>query len=302
MVRKRLRKTTRARHGLTVSSVHFADALRKCARMKRIGARHRTPGQLARKHLAEAIAHDSVADVSPAPSIEDMPLTVRHKLVLGVLALCVLAAVYWALHATGAVATITDKNALHDMIVHLGAWGPLTIIALMILAILVSPIPSAPIALASGAAYGHWWGTLYILLGSEAGALAAFGIARLAGHEAVHRWFGNRLKVGLFGSQNALMAIVFISRVLPFMSFDIVSYAAGLTVLSAWRFAIATLAGVAPISFLLAHVGTELATGETKRIFLSVLLLGMLTMVPIVVELVRARIARRRVAATGKPK
>ena len=231
-----------------------------------------------------------------------MPRTVRRKLVLGVLVLCALAAVYWSLHATGTLTTITDKSAIYDWIVRLGAWGPMIIIFLMMLAILISPIPSAPIALAAGAAYGHGWGTLYVLLGAEAGALAAFGVARLVGHDTVHRWFGDRLSVGLFGSQNALMVIVFVSRALPFMSFDLVSYAAGLTVLSTWRFAIATLAGVAPISFLLAHFGSEMATGETGRILLSVLALGSLTLIPVIIELVRERIASRRDNATAKPR
>lgn len=226
----------------------------------------------------------------------------RGKLVLGVLVLCALAAVYWALHATGALTTITDKSALHDWIVRLGAWGPLIIILLMLLAILISPIPSAPIALAAGAAYGHGWGTLYVALGAEAGALAAFGVARLVGHEAVHRWFGERLSVGLLGSQNALTGIVFVSRALPFMSFDMVSYAAGLTALSTWRFAIATLAGVAPISFLLAHFGSEMATGETNRILLSALALGALTLIPVAIELVRERLARGRANRAAKPK
>jgi uncharacterized membrane protein YdjX (TVP38/TMEM64 family) len=216
--------------------------------------------------------------------------------------LCALAAVYWLLHATGTLTTITDRSALHEIIVRLGAWGPLIIILLMMLAILISPIPSAPIALAAGAAYGHGWGTLYVLLGAEAGALAAFGVARLVGHDTVHRWFGDRLSVGLFGSQNALMLIVFVSRALPFMSFDLVSYAAGLTVLSTWRFAIATFAGVAPISFLLAHFGSEMASGESSRIFISVLALGGLTLIPVIIELVRERIASRRANAAAKPR
>ena len=231
-----------------------------------------------------------------------MSRTVKRKLVVGVLVLFAFGAVYWLLHATGTLTTITDKAALHEIIVRLGAWGPLIIILLMMLAILISPIPSAPIALAAGAAYGHGWGTLYVLLGAEAGALAAFGIARLVGHDTVHRWFGDRLSVGLFGSQNALMAIVFVSRTLPFMSFDLVSYAAGLTVLSTWRFAIATVAGVAPISFLLAHFGSEMATGETRRILVSVLMLGGLTLIPVIIELVRERIASRRANATVKPR
>lgn len=238
----------------------------------------------------------------PHPRRRTLALKPRRKLIFGVLMLIALAAIYWAMRESGALATITDRNALHAWVVRLGGWGPAGIVLLMMTAILISPIPSAPIALAAGAAYGHWWGTLYVLLGSEAGALAAFGIARLVGHEAVHRWFGDRLSVGLFGSQNALMGIVFVSRMLPFMSFDMVSYAAGLTVLSTWRFAIATFAGIAPISFLLAHFGTEMATGETDRILLSVLALGALTLIPVAVELVRERIVRRRRSSTDEPK
>lgn len=231
-----------------------------------------------------------------------MPRTVRYKLTFGVIALCALVALYWFLDSSGTLKTITDQSAIFEWVNRLGAFGPFTIICLMMLAILISPIPSAPIALAAGAAYGHGWGTLYVLLGAEAGALAAFGIARLVGHDAIHRWFGDRLSVGLFGSQNALMLIVFVSRTLPFMSFDMVSYAAGLTVIRTWRFAIATLAGVAPISFLLAHFGSEMATGETRRIFVSVLALGGLTLIPVVIELVRERIARRRTEVDAKPK
>ena len=131
---------------------------------------------------------------------------------------------------------------------------------------------------------------------------AGFGGARLVGHETVHRGVGDRLSVGMFGSQNALMGIVFVSRALPFLSFDMVSYAAGLTVLSTWRFAIATLAGVAPVSFLLAHFGKEMATGESNRILLSVLALGGLTLIPVIIELVRERIARRRAKSAANPK
>ena len=108
----------------------------------------------------------------------------------------------------------------------------------------------------------------------------------------MRRWFGERLSMGLLGSQNALTGIVLVSRLLPFISFDIVSYAAGLTVLSFWRFAIATLVGVIPASFLLAHFGGEMATGESDRIMISVLALGSITLVPLAVKLIRDRVRR----------
>ncbi|OGA49099.1 MAG: hypothetical protein A3G24_11710 [Betaproteobacteria bacterium RIFCSPLOWO2_12_FULL_62_13] len=214
--------------------------------------------------------------------------------IAGVIAVVVaLAAVYWLLQETGVLATILDGAALRQRVVALGAAGPLAVIALMVLAIMVSPIPSAPIAVAAGAAYGHGWGMLYVLLGAELGALAAFGLARLLGRDTLQRWFGDRLPVGWLGSQNVLMAVVFASRLVPFISFDVVSYAAGLTALSYWRFAIATLAGITPASFLLAHVGSEMATGEFDRMMYSVLALGLITLVPVAWHVLRQRLGKR---------
>lgn len=216
-----------------------------------------------------------------------MPRTQWLRPSVGLLLLLALFATYLALHETGALSTLLDGAALRMHVEQLGAWGPLAIIALMILAVLVSPIPSAPIAMAAGAAYGHGWGTLYVLVGAEVGALAAFGLARMLGHAALRRWFGERLEMGLIGSQNALMGIVLVSRLVPFISFDLVSYAAGLTVLSFWRFALATLAGIVPASFLLAHFGLEMASGDGDQFIYSALALGLITAVPIAWALVR---------------
>lgn len=207
---------------------------------------------------------------------------------------------YWLLQRTGGLALILDGMALRAWIAELGLWGPLAIVGLMTLAILASPIPSAPIALAAGAAYGHIWGTIYVLVGAEVGALAAFGIARLVGYDVLRRWFGDRLSIGLLGSQNTLTGIVFASRLLPFVSFDLVSYAAGLTILSFWRFAVATFAGIVPASFLLAHFGGEMVTGDVEKIMISVLAVGAITLIPVVVKLVRNRIRRTRTDQTPR--
>ena len=167
----------------------------------------------------------------------------------------------------------------------LGPWGPIGVILAMLLAILISPLPSAPIALSAGAVYGHFWGAFYILLGSEVGAVAAFLLARYLGYEALHARFGAAFSRGLVGSQNALMWTVFISRLMPFISFDVVSYAAGLTRLALWRFALATLAGIVPASFLLAHFGSELVSEEPTQIMIAVLLIGVIATLPLIVRL-----------------
>ncbi|MBI3375434.1 MAG: TVP38/TMEM64 family protein [Betaproteobacteria bacterium] len=223
-----------------------------------------------------------------------MPVARRIAFIAGILMLLALVGTYLALQQTGMLGTLVDGAALRERIEDLGMWGPLAIVALMVLAVLVSPIPSAPIAMAAGAAYGHTWGTLYVVTGAEAGALAAFGIARMLGQAALQRWFGERLSAGLIGSQNALTGVVFISRLLPFISFDLVSYAAGLTLLSVWRFALATLAGIIPASFLLAHFGREMSNGEAGRFMYTALGLGLITGIPVALKLLRDRMGRRR--------
>jgi uncharacterized membrane protein YdjX (TVP38/TMEM64 family) len=134
--------------------------------------------------------------------------------------------------------------------------------AIMAFAIVFSPLPSAPIALAAGAAYGHIWGTIYVLIGAEVGAITAFILARVCGRDLVLRLVGDRLPKTKINTQYGLTTVVFIARLLPFLSFDAVSYAAGLTQLTMMRFAVATMAGMIPASFLLAHFGAEMRADD----------------------------------------
>ncbi len=208
----------------------------------------------------------------------------RRHILTGLFIASIFLVFYLILKKIGLIEIIMDSELLHGYVKQAGAYGPLLVMALMAGAIVANPIPSAPIALAAGLAYGHTWGTLYVVIGAVTGALIAFTIARLVGHEILSRWFGEKLKVGLLGSQNTLTTIVFVSRLLPFISFDIVSYAAGLTEITWWRFTFATTAGIIPTSFLLAHFGSEMANGDARRIATSVLALGTLTLIPILAK------------------
>jgi len=211
------------------------------------------------------------------------------KYIIFVVIVLLLAIAYGVLVNSDFNKILQNSNSLKDYIIALGSFGPFLIIGLMTVAIIMSPIPSAPIALASGAIYGHTWGTLYVLIGSTIGAITAFLVARLIGYDVLQRWFGGRLAASWVGSQNSLMGIVFFSRLMPFISFDIVSYAAGLTTLAFWRFAIATIAGIAPASFLLAHFGDELSSTESQRIALAVIILGIVAALPFIIRLINKR-------------
>ncbi len=210
-------------------------------------------------------------------------LSVKQTLFLGLTLLIGLAAIYWILMETGALSVLTDKQALREWVDRLGVWGPLAIIFMMMTAIVMSPIPSGPIAMVAGALYGPVWGTAYVVIGAEAGALLAFCIARLLGYEVMQRWPRTRPILNWLGkerSQTGLMLIVFASRMVPFLSFDAVSYAAGITPLSFWRFLIATLAGVIPTAYLIVMFGEVLITADSRGLTIALILISGITLLP----------------------
>lgn len=202
-------------------------------------------------------------------------------LAMVVLAMAILGVWQFAPSVFAEARELLDGERLEMLVARAGIWGPLLIVTLITVAVVASPIPSAPIALAAGAAYGHLWGTVLVVIGAELGALIAFGLARILGHDVLRRMFGDRVDAGLLGSQRALTATVFASRLMPFVSFDMMSYAAGLSRLRAWRFALATLAGIVPASFLLAHFGGEAVSGDIGRATWAVLGLGLVTGLPL---------------------
>lgn len=209
---------------------------------------------------------------------------VRIKRGAAILVVLVLAAGAVWLWRSDALALLQDGEALRTFVEDMGAWGPVAIVALMALAIVMSPIPSGPIAVAAGAAFGPLPGALYVVVGSTLGALIAFGIARFLGFEIIERWSRTGPLVARLRnerSQTWLTLLVLAARLIPFVSFDAVSYVAGLTPLAFWRFALATFVGVVPVSFLLAYFGEAIvASGSPVMIALAVVV-GAATLGPI---------------------
>jgi len=91
------------------------------------------------------------------------------------LALAVLATLLglgsWLLGRSPVAEVLADPVRLRAAVERMGAFGPLAVILGLAAAVVISPIPSAPIAVAAGAAFGTVWGGVYVALGAELGAL-----------------------------------------------------------------------------------------------------------------------------------
>ena len=90
------------------------------------------------------------------------------------------------------------------------------------------------------------------------------------------------------------MLVIFTSRLVPFISFDAVSYAAGLTPLAFWRFVVATLAGVIPTAYLITAFGGLLMASESGVVTVLLILVSGITLLPIVAKLLMARLRHQK--------
>lgn len=151
--------------------------------------------------------------------------------------------------------SILDPSTIEEFLARAGALAPLVLIGMLAVAVVVSPIPSLPLDIAAGAAFGPWLGTLYAALGALIGSIVSFGIARVLGRELVERIAGGHISFCRECSDKLLTRVVLVSRLIPGVSFDVVSYGAGLTKMSLRRFVLATFFGMLPLTFLYTSSG-----------------------------------------------
>ena len=71
---------------------------------------------------------------------------------------------------------------------------------------------------------------------------------------------------------------LFVIRAVPFLNMDVVSYAAGLTLLSIWPYALVTCVDMLPFNLLVVFLGDHVVSGEGHRTLIWVALGGLLAL------------------------
>lgn len=149
-----------------------------------------------------------------------------------------------------------SPDAMQAWLTESGRFAPLVYIVVMVIAIVISPIPSLPLDIAAGAFFGPFLGTIYSVIGALVGSVISFLIARFLGRKLVEKLLKGHINFCTICSDKILTKMVFISRLLPMVSFDVVSYGAGLTKMSLFRFSIATFLGMLPLTFVYNYFGS----------------------------------------------
>tara|TARA_Y100000310_G_C20674543_1_gene812189 strand:+ start:740 stop:1420 length:681 start_codon:yes stop_codon:yes gene_type:complete len=179
---------------------------------------------------------------------------------------------------------ITDVEYLKNTLSQYENLAPIIFIAIMAIAIIISPIPSLPLDIAAGAIWGPFIGGSLAIIGAEIGAIISFLIARYLGRELVEKLLHKDIHICDNCSEKYIFWVILIARLFPFFQFDIISYGAGLTNISVKKFAVATFIGMIPMTYLFAYTGKAFFSAKLLSTFLSIVIIGGMFIVPMLIN------------------
>ena len=165
-----------------------------------------------------------------------------------------------------------DFTVVRDFVASYGVYAALMSFLLMIFQSIAAPLPAFLLTFANANLFGWWQGAILSWTSAMAGAAACFYIARILGRDVAEKLTSKSglAQIDTFFERYGKNTIL-ICRLLPFISFDIVSYAAGLTSMSFMSFFIATGIGQLPASFVYSYGGGMLTVGA--KVFVTALMI-----------------------------
>jgi uncharacterized membrane protein YdjX (TVP38/TMEM64 family) len=170
-----------------------------------------------------------------------------------------------------------DIDKIKEYILSFGVLAPLISFLLMVFQAILAPLPAFLITFANAALFGWVYGAALSWASAMVGALLCFYIAQFLGRDVVEKLTSKMAleSVDAFFERHGVYAIL-IARLLPFISFDVVSYAAGLTSMKLRSFLVATGIGQLPATLGYSYVGGML-TGDAKTAVYGLLILFSVT-------------------------
>jgi len=166
-----------------------------------------------------------------------------------------------------------DFGVVKDSIASWGAYAAVISFGLMIFQSIAAPLPAFLITFANANLFGWWQGAILSWTSAMAGAALCFYIARVLGRDVAEKFTSKAglKQVDAFFEKYG-KSTVLVCRLLPFVSFDLVSYGAGLTSMSFGSFFLATGIGQLPATIVYSYVGGML-TGGAKLLVTGLMIL-----------------------------
>lgn len=189
---------------------------------------------------------------------------------------------------------LLPAEELREMIQASGSFGPVVYILLFaLLPIAFFPVPV--LAVSAGLAFGFWAGSLYTLIGASINCILMFLMARYIGRDAVQKWVEKKLSPSMkrhFDRQGdkELFFLIFLSRLIPLIPYNVINYGAGLTSISFSSYLLASIIGIIPGTLVFLNLGDKSTALNSFEFAIAVILMLLL----IVISTLLARYVKKR--------
>jgi len=163
-----------------------------------------------------------------------------------------------------------DQQRVTSYMQSFGFWGAAMIVVLMVVQMFLIVVPSWLLMIVAVLAYGPWWGGLLSVVAVTVASTIGYFIGINLSDITVYRIIGQKAeqKMERYLEQYGVGAVV-IFRLAPFLSNDAISFVAGMLRMGYWRFIGATLAGIIPLSALIAYFGKDAGQLETGLMWIG---------------------------------
>jgi len=191
-----------------------------------------------------------------------------------------------------------DSAALEAWITQFGPWAPIVFFCAYVLATVLF-LPGLLFTLAAGALFGPYVGTLIALVGATVGATIAFLIARYVLADWIAARTPARVQRVIEGVEDEGWRFVAMTRLIPFIPFNALNYALGLTRIRLVSYAVASIIFMAPGAAAyayLGHAGRSLATGDGDLVQNALLGLAVLGLIGFLPRLIKRFVKGRKAA------
>lgn len=187
----------------------------------------------------------------------------------------------------------SDPSQVANYIQSFGWKGPLVSALLMVFQSVAAPLPAFLITFANGMIWGFVGGFLLSWSSALLGASLCFYLARFLGRPFVIKLVGgsdvlqsSEKFLEKYGTRSILIA-----RLIPFISFDLVSYAAGLTPVTFRRFFLATAIGQIPATSVYSYLASIGGAATSVKVLLYVF--SALAVIALVLSIVKPLVMKK---------
>lgn len=169
-----------------------------------------------------------------------------------------------------------------------GAWAAVIYIAtFVVLPIFFFPVPV--IVLAGGTIFGLFKGTLYTMIGVLINTPIMYFIGRFLLKDFVHNFVNNHMSEKLRNAlkstnQKVLALVLFIIRLSPIFSYNLVNYISGVTEIKFLPYILTTIAGVLPGVIVFINIGENVLNVGSKEFFISLSFLLVLVIISAIIS------------------